>query len=239
MKNEDNKPEDESRRNFLKLMGVITVGAASVGALRGVIQNVIPPVSNVLTAFPVLTLVDSSGKPITTKDLKVNDPAIVTFLYPLQGEPNFLLRLGNSSNTDIAIKPVTVKIPINGSTFKSPGGVGPFASVVASSAICQHLGCEPPMIHFYPPSAASFPGKIHCSCHGSTYDPFSGFSVVTGPTQRPLPSTILSYDSTSDTYKVTSMVGPTIYGKPSDLTGATKLPSSTGTTVTNSGVPST
>ncbi|MCW6168679.1 MAG: Rieske 2Fe-2S domain-containing protein [Thermoplasmatales archaeon] len=237
MKSEDNKPEDESRRNFLKLMGVITVGAASVGALRGVIQNIIPPPSKTITSFPVLTLVGSSGSPIKTTDLKVNDLSIVTFLYPLQGEPNFLLRLGNSSNKDIAIPSMTVKIPINGSTYKSPGGTGPYNSVVASSAICQHLGCEPPAIHFYPPSSSSYSGKIHCSCHGSTYDPFSGFSVVNGPTQRPLPSVIMSYDKASDTYSVKNMVGPTIYGKPSDLSGAASLPSSTQTTVTNSGVP--
>jgi len=44
-----------------------------------------------------------------------------------------------------------VLVLATGSTYDFPGGVGPYKSIVAYSAICQHLGCQPPEIHFYPP----------------------------------------------------------------------------------------
>ncbi len=224
-KNTDN-PKDASRRTFLKFLGVVGIAAASIGILRGAVQNIIPTVSGATGGFPTLQLVSTSGSPIKTTDLKVNDAEIVLFNYPLTSDPNFLLRLGDSSNTDVEIKPVKVTIPENGNTFTSQGGVGPYKSVVASSAICEHLGCKPPDIHFYPLSDTSFPGKIHCSCHGSTYDPFTGFSVVNPPTHKPLPNTVLSWDQSTDTYYAVGMAGqPTIFGQTTDLSGGTPFSS--------------
>ncbi|BAB59512.1 Rieske iron sulfur protein [Thermoplasma volcanium GSS1] len=244
---ENDVVNDPSRRNFIKAMGIISIAAVAGLSLRGLIQNIIPPQEVVSTGFPTLTLVSQkTGAPVKTSDLQVNSPEIVLFDYPLQNEPNFLLRLGNSSGQDIQIKPVSVKIPATGKTYTSPGGVGPYKSVVASSAICQHLGCVPPEIHYYPPgtpipstsiSGSSNHGLIHCNCHGSTYDPLNGFSVVTGPTTHPLPSVVLSYDSSTDTYKAVSMVGPTIYGHTNDLSGGNPV-SGTSTDVVNEGVPS-
>lgn len=238
--------QDPSKRNFLKAMSVVAVAAAVGGVGRGLVQNIIPK-SVGITGFPSLTLVSSSsGQPIKTSDINVNDPSVVLFEYPLQGEPNFLLRLGDSGNNDVEVKSVNVSIPASGKTFQSPGGVGPYKSVVAASAICEHLGCVPPMIHFYKPGTSipgtSFSGSgnkgfVHCNCHGSTYDPQNGFGILTGPTQKPLPNIVLNYDKTSDTYKAVSMIGPTIYGQTDDLKGSSPLSSSTQTDVTNSGVP--
>ena len=225
------------RRTFLKFMGTVAMGVALVGGLRGMVQTIIPQSSPLASGFPTMTLVDSSGNPIKTTDLQVNSASVVTFEYPLQGEPNFLLRLGDNSNRDVEVKSMTVKSPASGKTFQSPPGVGPYKSVVASSAICQHLGCEPPIIHFYPPSSGSYPGKIHCNCHGSTYDPYQGFGIVTGPTLDPLPNVVLGYDAYSDTYKVVNMAGPTIYGHTNDLSGGNPLPSSTQTKIQNTGTP--
>lgn len=228
----NSEPSDNERRKFLKLMGVLVIGAGVAGTFRSVVQNVIPSVTNVVSGFPNLTLYLPSGSPVHTSDLNVNDPKIVVFDYPLQNEPNFLLRLGNSSNTDVEVKPSDVTTPANGKKFTSPGGVGPYKSVVSSSAICQHLGCIPPEIHFYSPSSKSYAGKIHCNCHGSTYDPFTGFSVVTGPTRAPLPSVTLSYNSSEDKYSATMMIGPTIYGHSSDLSGGNQISTSGKTTLT-------
>jgi Rieske Fe-S protein len=207
-------------------MGVLIIGAGMVGTLRSVVQNIIPTTTGGETSFPVLTLVLPNGNPVHTTDLIVNNPASVTFNYPLQNEPNLLLRLGDSSNADTKISPSTVSIPATGGSFQSPAGVGPYGSVVSASAICQHLGCIPPELKFNPPSASEFPGKVHCSCHGSNYDPYNGFSVVNGPTKSPLPSLTLTYDSTQDTYSATMMVGPTIYGHTSDLSGGSSITSS-------------
>jgi len=54
---------------------------------------------------------------------------------------------------------------------------GADGSWVAFSAVCTHLGCtvkyEPQM------------NRIHCSCHGGTYDPHTGKNT-SGPPPRPL-----------------------------------------------------
>ena len=214
---------DQHKRNFLKVMGILIVGAGLGGTLRSVIQYAIPQTTAVESSFPTLLLVLPNGNPVHTTDLVVNNPSIVTFDYPLQNEPNFLLRLGDSSNQDVKVESSEVTIPATGGKYQSPAGVGPYGSVVSSSAICQHLGCIPPELKFHPPSSSSFPGKVHCDCHGSTYDPYSGFSVVPGPTKSPLPSTVLTYDSSTDTYSASQLVGPTIYGHISDLSGGNAL----------------
>ncbi|MEM0194743.1 MAG: Rieske 2Fe-2S domain-containing protein [Thermoplasmatales archaeon] len=224
---EQDNPKDEQKRNFLKIMGILIIGAGIAGTLRSVVQNVLPAPVQTETSFPTLLLTLPNGNPVHTNDLVVNNPQIVEFYYPLKNEPNFLLRLGDASGKDVKIDSVLVKIPATGQTYKSPPGVGPYGSVVASSAICQHLGCIPPEIRYHPPSSSTFPGKIHCDCHGSTYDPYAGFSVVTGPTTHPLPSLVLSYDSSKDTYSATMMVGPTIYGHTSDLSGGQAITTTT------------
>jgi len=223
--------KDEQKRNFLKIMGVLIIGAGLAGTLRSVVQNILPESVQAESSFPTLLLSLPDGNPVHTADLIVNNPQIVLYYYPLTNTPNFLLRLGDASGKDVKIEGSVVKIPATGQTYKSPPGVGPYGSVVSSSAICQHLGCIPPEIRYHPPSSTSFPGKIHCDCHGSTYDPFNGFSVVTGPTTHPLPSVVLSYDPSKDTYSATLMVGPTIYGHSSDLSGGQAV-STSFTTIT-------
>ncbi|EQD35402.1 Rieske (2Fe-2S) domain protein, partial [mine drainage metagenome] len=146
--------------------------------------NLITP-SVGLTSFPSLLIVDTSGKPIIADNIPVSTSIPFLFDYPLSNDPNFLFNLGKS------IPSTKVSIPATGGSYNSPAGVGPNNGIVAFSAICQHLGCTPPEIHFYPPgtqvvgtsyNGLSNPGYIHCSCHGSTYDPNAGASVVTGPT---------------------------------------------------------
>ena len=216
-------PTDQQKRNFLKVMGVLIIGAGLGGTLRSVIQYAIPQNSAVESSFPTLLLVLPNGNPVHTSDIAVNNPALVTFDYPLQNEPNFLLRLGDSSNSDVKVGSYEVSVPATGQKYQSPAGVGPYGSVVAASAICQHLGCIPPELRFHTPSSSSFGGQIHCDCHGSTYDPYKGFSIVTGPTKSPLPSIVLSYDSTNDTYTASQLIGATIYGHTSDLSGGNAL----------------
>ncbi|MFG1449334.1 MAG: Rieske 2Fe-2S domain-containing protein [Thermoplasmataceae archaeon] len=231
---------DKGKRTFLKAMGVLAAGAAVAGVVTGVVKNVITQPSG-LSAFPTLQIVNSDGSPLHTNDVPINEEHPFLFYYPLDNDPNFLLRLSHNTSGEITLPPSRTVIPATGQYFNSPGGVGPHGNVVAYSAICQHLGCVPPIIHYYTPGSAipghpsikasNYPwGVVHCNCHGSTYDPSSGAHVITGPTSHPLPNVILEYDSITDTYKVKSMVGPVIYGKPTDLEGGTPFPSGTKTT---------
>lgn len=74
---------------------------------------------------------------------------------------------------------------------------------------------------------ANAPGVIHCDCHGSTYDPYHGASVLTGPTVRPLPYVQLYWDSNTDYLYAIGMNlnAPTILGRTNDLSGYAYLSS--------------
>lgn len=235
-------PVDETRRRFIKGMmwGIGAVAAASVlDALRGLEV----PVAG-LTSYPSMLLVDSSGNPVKASTIQVNYPTIVLYEYPLTNEINFLLNLGDASNKPVEVPSSTVVVPQTGAKYTFPGGVGPYKSIVSYSAICQHLGCKPPEIHLYPPdemktgmappaflpqdaidaaNKAGVPAVIHCDCHGSTYDPYHGASVLTGPTERPLPTTELKWDSSTDYLYAISSIGVPVYGHASTLTGGTPV----------------
>lgn len=232
---------DTSRRNFLKAL-VFVGGAAVIGGAIPALKFLEPPTVG-LTAFPTLLLVDSSGNPLKASTLPVNSPQAFQFNYPLLEEPNFLINLGDNNNQPVEVPAVQVTVPADGSTYMFQGGVGPNKSIVAYSAICQHLGCKYPEIHFYPPNfppAQTFNGPmtgvIHCSCHGSTYDPYKGAAVITGPTSHPLPAVVLQWDQSTDELYASRMVGPIIYGHTSDLTGGNP-PTDSSTQVQNTGNP--
>ena len=186
---------DESKRKFLKM---VSIGSAVV-AFAGFVPSLsyLIPRSVGVKGFPTLTLVKPDGTPIHTSDILPNTPKIVLFEYPLLNEPNFLLNLDKNV----------------------PGGVGPKNSVVAYSAICEHLGCIPPSIKYYPLGSPEHGGYIFCACHGSTYDPFDRAKIITGPTVLPQPMVLLTYDIASDTYRATKMFKPVIYGHKDDLKG--------------------
>ena len=69
---------------------------------------------------------------------------------------------GSISATDHG-KPVTLAQPTKG-------------TVACFSAICTHRGCT---------VNAGGP-RLHCPCHGSVYDAFTG-AVIQGPAPQPLP----------------------------------------------------
>ncbi len=222
---------NQSRRTFLKSLAIIAGASMVVGLLRG-LEVLVPP-SVGLTSFPTLQLVDENGNPIKASDVPVNGQKMAMFNYPpLSNEPNYLLNLGNDSNQPVEIPATTVTIPATGKTYEFPGGVGPSKSIVAYSAICEHLGCTYPELTFYPPpgvKALTFNGPmdkvIHCSCHGSTYDPYrGGAAVVTGPTTKPpLPTVQLKWDPSTDYLYAVTMIGPTIYGHTDDLSGGSPI----------------
>jgi Rieske Fe-S protein len=209
---------DEGRRNFLKAMIIVAGLSVFVGMLRG-LEVLVPPKVG-LEEFPRLLLVDERGNPIKASSIPVNGRQIALFPYPLNNEPNMLLNLGDENGKPVEVPPITVVIPQNGVSYEFPGGVGPSRSIVAYSAICQHLGCTFPELTFYPPGVKVMTANgpmdkiIYCRCHGSTFDPYRGGAVVTGPTVRPLPAVVLEWDPSTDELYAVKMIGPVIYGHP-------------------------
>jgi Rieske Fe-S protein len=233
---------DETKRNLLKLAAVAGVlGVGVGGGVGGALQYVQPPTVGI-SSYPRTQLLDIDGTPLTAtkvmNEYNVTTSDLYLFNYPLRNEPNFLLNLfpplaGNGQpqfdGTDYIPSDIV-------------GGVGPKSSIVAFSAICQHLGCPAPALAYYPlvyqaPSTVngtcggvSFPapnlpsGKqvefyIHCSCHGSTYDVSNGAANLTGPAVLPLPQVTLEWDPLTDFLYATGMTGPPVNGHLNTLQG--------------------
>ncbi|HYA70928.1 MAG TPA: Rieske 2Fe-2S domain-containing protein [Thermoplasmata archaeon] len=210
---------DETKRNVLKLLAVGgLVGAGAGGLVGGAIQYIQPPTIG-LSSYPRVQLLDVDGGPLTVAKVEaeynVETSALYLFNYPLRNEPNFLLNLYPASGTP------------NGQNGAEnvPGGVGTHGSIVAFSGICQHLGCPAPAIAYYPPNTCpDTPGGkafyLHCSCHGSTYDPANGASNLTGPAVLPLPQVVLEADASGNLF-ATGMTSssPPVNGHISTLTG--------------------
>jgi Rieske Fe-S protein len=207
---------DETRRNVLKLLvagGVIAVSAGGLGVAA--IQYVSQPPLVGLSSYPKVQLLDLDGSPLTSKkvlaEYDVTTPDVYTFAYPLRNEPNFLLNLAPPAGQ-------------SGGATNVVGGVGPQKSIVAFSAICQHLGCPAPAISYYPPGKCSktfgaLAFYIHCSCHGSTYDVTNGASNLTGPAVLPLPQVTLDWDPSSDLLYAIGVTGPPVNGHFDTLQG--------------------
>ncbi len=221
---------DETKRNLLKLAAVAGVlGVGVGGAVGGAIQYVQPGMVG-LSSYPRVQLIDLDGKPLTVTNVEaeynVGTTDLLIFYYPLRNEPNFLLNL----------------YPVNGSPPSStnpgaanvPGGVGTYGSIVAYSAICQHLGCPAPALAWYPPAAPvvgqplanlycpQTPGGrvfyLHCSCHGSTYDAANSAANLTGPAVLPLPQVVLETDPSGNIFAVGEN-GPPVNGHLNTLQG--------------------
>lgn len=181
------KPEDEGKRTFLKI-AVVASGLLAAGAAGSVARSLIspsPPTAGALTTFPRVKIADMSTVAVGTP---------IVFNYPLDTEPNVLLKLGQ----------------------KATNGIGPDGDIVAFSLVCQHLGCiwgfvgtgqSPPCNMGY-----KAPEPVgYCCCHGSVFDLTSAARVVGGPSPRPQPQVTLELDNAGDIYAV-GMGAPTIFG---------------------------
>ncbi len=186
--------DGESRREFLKVAAAVSAVLALGGMAATMKAVVIPAVpGGGQSTFPrvkVSSLSDlSSGR-------------AVIFNYPLDNEPNVLVKLGQ----------------------KAAGGVGPDGDIVAFSQVCQHLGC----IWQYVPSGGSpqvNPSYIangpvgYCPCHASVFDLSSGAKVISGPSPRPEPQVQLEVDGSGDIF-ATGMGPPSVFGH---NTGSSKV----------------
>jgi arsenite oxidase small subunit len=180
------RKDDESRREFLK----IAAAASAVLALGGIASVmkavIIPSISTgAQVSFPKVKVASLAG---------LSTGSVLEFNYPLDNEPNYLIKLG----------------------IKAEGGVGPDQDVVAFSDVCQHLGCN----WGYVPKGGSpkanksyvAAGPVgYCPCHGSIFDLTQSAKVIGGPSPRPVPQVQLEVDSSGDIYAV-GMGPPAVFG---------------------------
>ena len=206
---------DETKRNVLKLLAVAGALAAGGGGLAGGALQFAQPPAVGLTSYPKVPLIDLDGSPLTMRktldEYSYLTPDVITFNYPLRNEPNFLLNLAPPPGK-------------TGGPSSVKNGIGPKSSVVAFSAICQHLGCPAPNLAYYPPGTCSgTPGGrdlyLHCACHGSTYDPTDAASNLTGPAILPLPQVTLEWNRSDDTIAAVGVNGPPVNGHLDTLQG--------------------
>jgi Rieske Fe-S protein len=206
---------DETKRNVLKLAVVAGVIGAGGGLVGASLQYVGQPPLVGLGGYPKVQLLDLDGSALTAtkvaSEYNVTTPDVITFNYPLRNEPNFLLNLAPPAGG-------------SGGATQVKGGVGPNGSIVAFSAICQHLGCPAPNISYYPPGTCpktfgSLAFYIHCSCHGSTYDVTNGAANLTGPAVLPLPQVTLQWDPSDDSLWAIGETGPPVNGHLDTLQG--------------------
>ncbi len=193
---------DQKRRDLMKSIG-LSMGALALGGISA-FNYLIPTTRQlpVMKSYPVAVLVDPEGNPITSSQIPEASPEsttypIIVFNYPLQDEPNILLKL----------KGVTI-----------PGGAGPNGNIIALSGICQHLGCTVPLLMYFPHghipfeaeligyNSSNWPeyGLLYCKCHGSQYNPLQGVHNLynSGPAPSPanhsLPMVSLYVDPDDD-----------------------------------------
>jgi len=159
----------------------------ALGGIASVMKAVVIPTSpgGTQSTFPKVKI--SSLGELTTG-------VTVDFNYPLDNEPNVLVKLGQ----------------------KAEGGVGPDGDVVAFSDLCQHLGCNwgyvaPGASPKANPSFSASGPVGYCPCHASVFDLTRGAKVVGGPSPRPLPQVQLEVDGSGNIFAV-GMGPPSIFG---------------------------
>lgn len=200
---------DQVRRTFIKgaafSVGALLLGGASVERFFSPQSRNLP----VASSYPKAILVDSQNNPINISQIPVASTSsskypIISFNYPLQDEPNILIKLHG------------VKIPGAGTLYDGRD------SIIALSGICQHLGCTVPLLDYHPHGSIPFEAKLigytpvnwpeygllYCKCHGSQYDPTKGVDNLynSGPAPSPanhsLPQVMLETDSSGYIYAV-------------------------------------
>ncbi len=173
-----------TRKRLLLTAGAATGGALGAAALTPVLS--LGPFWDTApldrTAWrPGVRLVDESGAPLIAADVEQQ-----TFYtaFPEGADPEQI----GSPLVVIRVDPVQLKLPAARADWAPYG-------ILAFSKICTHAGCavalyRKPTFPVVEPEPA-----LVCPCHYSTFDPFTGGTVLYGPAGRPLPQLPLMIDA--------------------------------------------
>ncbi len=172
-----------TRKRLLITAGAATGGALGLAALTpalslGPIWDTGPLDSTPWRAG--VRLVDEQGHPISAADVEEQ-----TF-YTAFPEGANREEIG-ASLVVVRVDPTKLKLPPERASWAPEG-------ILAYSKICTHAGCavalyRKPTFPLLEPNDA-----LVCPCHYSTFDPFTGGTVIYGPAGRPLPQLPLEID---------------------------------------------
>ena len=188
------------RRYFLKLCSTTAALAAANPALLAHADA---------RKYARSQLVDTGGKPLRAGALQ--EGANYLFHYPFVGTPALLLRLGQATARDVALKTA------EGNAYRWSGGVGADRSVVAFSAICSHqlssaLRQQTFISYRHDRSPVAARARaIVCCAHSSIFDPARGGAVVDGPAPQPLAAVMLEHDPASDSLYASGIAGGAVF----------------------------
>lgn len=202
-----NDGTDAERRAFIKALGMSSAALVLGGLSFESYVNMSARKQPVLKNYPTAVLVDSESNPINVRSIPSATSSstsypIMMFNYPLQDEPNILIKLSGTG-------------PIPGAVALPSGEY-----LTAFSGICQHLGCVVPLLDYHPHNSIPFEAKLigynesnwppfgllFCKCHGSQYDPTRGPHNLynSGPAPSPanhsLPQVMLEVDADGNVY---------------------------------------
>jgi ubiquinol-cytochrome c reductase iron-sulfur subunit len=189
-----------TRKRLLVTAGAATGGVLGLAALTPALS--IGPVwdTGPLDQAPWrrgTRLVDEDGHPISAAG--VEERTFYT-AFPEGANPELV----GSSLVVIRVDPAKLKLP-PGRADWAPDGI------LAYSKICTHAGCAVALYRKPTFPVVEPQDALVCPCHYSTFDPFTGGSVIYGPAGRPLPQLPLEIDSDGNlraTGNFSQRVGP-------------------------------
>ena len=178
----------ESGSPFTRKRLLISAGAAAGGTLGLAALTPALSLGPLLDTGPLdatpwrrgVRLVDQTGKPILAADIQ---HASFYYAFAEGVDPEMIA----SDLIVLRLDPDKLRLPPGRSDWAPKG-------ILAFSKICTHAGCA---IDLYRnpkfPALEPQPALV-CPCHYSTFDPFTGGTVIYGPAGRPLPQLPLMID---------------------------------------------
>jgi ubiquinol-cytochrome c reductase iron-sulfur subunit len=178
----------ESGSRITRKRLLLSAGAAAGGALGLAALTPALSLGPLLDTGPLdrtpwrrgVALVDENGRPILASDIQ---HASFYYAFAQGADPEDMA----SELVVLRLDPGKLKLPRDRADWAPEG-------ILAFSKICTHAACA---IDLYRnpkfPPLEPHPALV-CPCHYSTFDPFTGGTVIYGPAGRPLPQLPLMVD---------------------------------------------